>query len=485
MIVEVVTALALGSGGVMALLALGVRSRLALLALALPLGIAIMIAMGSVQAIATLRQWPVITLVLTVLVPLIALLVVRRRGGAAPIDVRWALGVVAAITFLAATFTLVDRINFHVDTFEYLTIGLLLQNGSLIEGVSFFQLEKRQLALAVLHSPAGLIGEDFLVSVTPLIGVACVAMLAALAVGAARRAELPQWAIVALPIVATTALLSINRVWWNIFYLNGHLLFAMALLVLAGLSWMVATSAPLISSRAATVVQVLMITTMVVSRPEGSLVAGLAILPALLDSSRALVERRVLLGGLGVSIVLWQGWLAGVTLTIAGELTRSMMGMIAAGVIALAAIPLLGRGWIDRHGIRWLFVVEIGLWLGLIVLAVRERQVLVDSVKATWENVVVGGGGWGPVFTVTVLLGAILVALTASKHRVHVRFAVTTFVPLVYILAYLRDAAYRVAEADSLNRMIVQVLPLAIAAVVVTVGARWRWNREASTARAG
>lgn len=474
MTIELLTALAIGVGGTSALLAVGVRSRLAIAAFAVPTGVAIMIAAGSAQVLTTLRQWPVLTLVLTVLVPVVALALRRRsvsRAGAG-----WAGIVTAAVVLFAALFTLVDRINFHVDTFEYLTIGLLLQNGSLIEGVSFFQLEKRQLALAVIHSPAALMGEDFLVSVTPLIAAGCVAALVAIAVVAARSAVLPRWAAIALPLVATTAMMSINRVWWNVFYLNGHMLFAMALIVLAGLSWLVATSSPIISSRAATIVQVLMIITMVVTRPEGSLVAGLALVPTLLDARRELRERRMLLLGLGVAMLLWQGWLAAVTYTIAGEITRSMIGMIAGAIVAIAVVPLVGRRWLDRFAARWLLLVEVGLWLALVALAVRERQVLVDSVKATWENVVIGEGGWGPAFAISALLGVILVALTRSEHRVHVRFAVTTFVPLVYILAYLRDAAYRVAEADSLNRMIMQVLPLAIAILVATVGATWRWT---------
>ncbi len=483
MIVELLTALAVGVGGVSTLLALGVRSRLALAAFTVPTGVAIMIAVGSAQAVATLQQWPVVTLVLTVLLP-VALLVLRRRG-LQRVDAGWAAVVIAATLVLAATFTIVDRINFHVDTFEYLTIGLLLQHGSLIEGVSFFQLEKRQLALAVVHSPAALIGNDFLVSITPLIAAGCVASLIAIAIAATHRLRLPRWAAVAAPVLAATALLSINRVWWNVFYLNGHLLFAMALIVLAGLSWLVASSSTMISSRAATAVQLLMIGTMVVTRPEGSLVAGLALLPTLLDGRRALLERRALLAGLGLSMLLWQTWLAGVTYTIAGEITRSMIGMIAGAIVALAVVPLLGRPWLDRFSGRWLLLVEAVLWLGLAVLAVRERQVLVDSVKATWENVVVGEGGWGPAFAASVLLAAIVVALTRSEHRVHLRFAVTTFVPLVYILAYLRDAAYRVAEADSLNRMIMQVLPLAIAVLVATIGASWRWAPKLAEASSG
>ena len=54
------------------------------------------------------------------------------------------------------------------------------------------------------------------------------------------------------------------------------------------------------------------------------------------------------------------------------------------------------------------------------------------------------------------------------------RFPLTTFVPFVFLMAYFREGSYRVGLADSLNRMIMHVVPLAILLllILVTVGDR-------------
>ncbi|TVR86211.1 MAG: hypothetical protein EA416_15680, partial [Trueperaceae bacterium] len=42
------------------------------------------------------------------------------------------------------------------------------------------------------------------------------------------------------------------------------------------------------------------------------------------------------------------------------------------------------------------------------------------------------------------------------------------FLPQAFVIAYLRDAAYRVGGGDSLNRMLIQVVPLMVVFVVVS-----------------
>jgi membrane protein implicated in regulation of membrane protease activity len=46
---------------------------------------------------------------------------------------------------------------------------------------------------------------------------------------------------------------------------------------------------------------------------------------------------------------------------------------------------------------------------------------------------------------------------------------VTTFLPLVFLLAFLRDGAYRVGATDSLNRMWIQIIPLAVLYVMAAI----------------
>ena len=95
----------------------------------------------------------------------------------------------------------------------------------------------------------------------------------------------------------------------------------------------------------------------------------------------------------------------------------------------------------------------------------------------------VPGGRWGASL---VILGAlVVVALAVSRGKTAaLRFPVTTFAPVALLLAYLRDeGAYRVGQYDSLNRMFIQVVPLAVlyvVAVYFTAGGTSDSSRSAS-----
>jgi hypothetical protein len=66
-----------------------------------------------------------------------------------------------------------------------------------------------------------------------------------------------------------------------------------------------------------------------------------------------------------------------------------------------------------------------------------------------------------------------LVVITLFTNRgaalVALRFPLTSFIPVFVLLAYLRDGGYRVGEGDSLNRMLMQFVPLAVLYVGVAL----------------
>ena len=96
-------------------------------------------------------------------------------------------------------------------------------------------------------------------------------------------------------------------------------------------------------------------------------------------------------------------------------------------------------------------------------------------------------GAWGA--SLLVLAGVLVVAvlLRRVEHEQVWLFPLLTFVPLSVLLAFLREGAYRVGPGDSLNRMLLHVLPLAVLAVAVTADGEARpWTRRlASRSSAG
>jgi hypothetical protein len=151
------------------------------------------------------------------------------------------------------------------------------------------------------------------------------------------------------------------------------------------------------------------------------------------------------------------------------------------GALTILLIPLLRwRPLLARPG-RVLLVTEVGLWLALLALAARQPQILYDSVDATVQNVIVGAGSWGASLVILAALVAGVTVYVKAPELVCLRFPVTTFVPLGFLFAYLRETAYRVGDGDSLNRMFIHIVPLAVLYVVAAIGhGHWRFTSEAA-----
>ncbi|HOL18040.1 MAG TPA: hypothetical protein PLY40_07120 [Bacillota bacterium] len=140
--------------------------------------------------------------------------------------------------------------------------------------------------------------------------------------------------------------------------------------------------------------------------------------------------------------------------------------MSVLGAAAIMAAPVLAWRQVERRSTGILILAETGLWLALVVMAAGNPRLLYRSALATIQNLALDSGGWG-VFPV--LLGALLVAVLAFTDipdRVYLRFPVTAFIPLAFMLAYFREGSYRVGPGDSLNRMLLHIMPLAILLVV-------------------
>ena len=458
MTIELMTILAIVGGGSALMRTSGVRGW-TLPAVGLVAGTSLLISIATLQAVMALPTAPVLTLTLTLAAPTGWWYWQRRQGHDVAVRPASAAIVVATIAVVVWALRAGNFANFHYDSYRYLQgAGLLAGNDLGFQPLQ--QFETRLLSTAAVHAPAYLGGEFYMRSITPLLGVATVALFVWLC-SAGLSATLARTDVVAITIASTALLVTNNRFVFHSFYINGHLVVALLLLVIAGCSWLRVRGAA-IPAHTLLVLQALAIPALIVTRPEGSLLAGLAVIPLVVSDTVPWRQRAMLVAVTGGAIFVWHGFLVLEYAQRGSDAPGSIVIMTALGAVTVAAIPVLGQPRIHVRLGHAPWLVEVGLWLALAVLAAHNPRVLYDSGVAAARNAALGATSWGASLVVLGLLTAGALVLTNAPHRVHLRFPLTTFIPLSAILAYLRGGAYRVHEADSLNRMLLHVVPLAV-----------------------
>jgi hypothetical protein len=261
---------------------------------------------------------------------------------------------------------------------------------------------------------------------------------------------------------------------FSLFYLNGHLLFAALLLLIVGAGWLLARDHRVRTLR---VLQLVAIPALILTRPEGFLVAVLALLPTWLSATIPARHRGLTMLVCGGTTLVWHAFMGVLVLAKGGTPSGQVIGGVAAGGLVLTLIKLRRWGFPLRRPVSVLRLVEGVLWLALAAFAVRDPDTLYQSLRATYINLVHGNGRWGYSLIVLGLLVFVALALLPLRHKAFLRFPLTTFAPLAFLLAYLREGAYRVGFADSLSRMFMQYVPLALLFVMAAMAAPPRARR--------
>jgi hypothetical protein len=161
----------------------------------------------------------------------------------------------------------------------------------------------------------------------------------------------------------------------------------------------------------------------------------------------------------GLAVILQQGFIVIRTWPHVPSSAEKLMGL---GASAVLLWPLLASRTLEAQSKYVLPAVEVSLWIVLFFCAIYSPEILQRSTVVTFRNVFLGAGGWGFSLAVLMILVFIVLVLPAPQHRVFLRFPLTTFCPLAFLLAYLREHAYRVGVTDSLSRMLIHIVPLAI-----------------------
>ena len=458
--VELVSVLALLLGGSALMHGAGLRGW-AVPALGFLTGLALFTTVGLLQVVLLLPTTPVIALAVTAVAPAVWWTVRWLRGAVPRFSPVWALLTAGAVALLVAALQPSHLVNWSRDSYWYVEIGRLLERGLYREFITPELVTERLIGTPYVHSLAGLADGYYLLSVGVLTALATLVAL----VWFVRNGVAAAWSrdVAVLAALAVVLLVTMNRFVYHAFYINGHLVVGGLILVVAGSGWLLSRG-DAVPTRALMVAQALAVPAVVVTRPEGAAMVGLALLPTLLTGTIPARYRAGLLAVLGGSVVAWQLFSLQVYVRDGVPVPPAITGQIALGVLAVAVLaPLLLWREVARHRGRVLIGVEILLWVALLGFAVRDVTVLRDSVKATVRNTVFGEAGWGVSLVLVALLVLVLALFARAPHLVWLRFPVTVFVPFALLLAYVREAAaYRVGHGDSLSRMLMHVLPLAI-----------------------
>ena len=420
-------------------------------------GSLLMILVGSLLAVTGSPTRPAAILGVTIVATLT--LVTIRRWRPTSDDLRLlAIGLAAAVPLVLA-FRALNLVSYHIDSFRYLVASGLLRSDNYSEA-SLNLLEKRGLSAPIVHSLAGAYGEDYVRSFAPILTLAMIAIVAWFIV-TMFEGRRPRLLIVGTAVGAILLIATNNRMVWNAFYINDHLVFGVAFLVAAGAAWMMAFGRD--TSREAMLVCLLLaLPVLVVTRAEGFIAAALVLLPFAMTTAVTPCWRSTAVRVLGYSMAVWFGYITLTAHSRGASFQIESAGPTLLGIGLLVIAPLVRRLPDGPWGRRLLHAGEVSLWIALGFFAWRDPEILRASLAATYENQVGGAGSWGLSLIVLGFLGVVALLVGIDRALIHLRYPLTSLLPVFFLLAYLRGGAYRVGHGDSLNRMLMQVVPLLV-----------------------
>jgi len=369
---------------------------------------------------------------------------------------------IAAVVMVTRT---VHIVRWHVDTFEYFKVAALMTQGHLDDGTFIDALDKRLLGVPMMHAPALWWDEWYLRSVTPLVGIACLTIVVWV-VHQGVRGSLGQRLGWVVPVLAGLALALTNRFQFHALYLNGHLLAATFLVALVGCAWLYLDSAG-VPEPALIAVVMAASAGLVVTRPEGGLLAGLALVSFVVSDGVTRRHRALTLLALGLAVSTWHGYAAVAQARLFDHTPATSLAyaVVGAGVVAVGL--LVAAGW-STPLVPWLpGAFEASLWLGLLALVVHDAEIFLESAPAILAMYTPIETAWGG--SLFAFYAASLLVLWRMRfiHQRVLRYPWSTFVVLALVLAYARDGRYHGGSFDSLIRMFIEVVPVMVVFIAI------------------
>lgn len=480
MIVEVLAVLAIVGGGSAISWAAGLRGWGAAPFGAI-VGISSFVTVGTVQVTTRLPTTPIFGIVVTALAGAIAL-VARLRRSREWYTTRTAIGALTlagSLVCIVAVVRATNVVTWHVDSLVYAQAGRLLADDHFTRTADGYLLSKRLLAVPYLHSPSAYADEWTLASWSPIVGLACAGIVAWFIVrGLERSASRATVAAVATAAVAFLATMS--RFWWHATYVNGHLVVGAAFVAIAGACWLIALGrGPVLGLL---VVVAAVPTLLVVTRPEGALFAAIAVGPFAFDTSLPAPRRSLALTAVGIPTLVYHLHAVERIKAQGAPSEPSFMIMIAFGIALLLAACLVRLMPTSQALGRLPIVGELIVWCALAAAALRSGTTEVDRALSTlnWSLSPVDGY-LGRTFILLAVAGLAAGLVLTFEGAAQLRYGITLFAPLMILLSYVRGDPYRISPVDSLNRMLIQVLPILVVYVAVSLSIgrpHWRGGQE-------
>ena len=382
---------------------------------------------------------------------------------------RWfvrATGAAAGTALVVAIFAWqVPMVRLTADSFHYLMSALSLESLGTLTGIKDELILKRRLATPLLHTFGVLTGRGYVSFWSPLLGIATFGSLTWIAIEGLKSMRIPwkwQWAILVPSLVFV---LTTNRVVYNFFYVNGHMLFAGFLLGGVGLGWLAVRT----KSWALLVPSSLMFGALIPLRAEAAIVSAAFLVVFLSSRHIPLMWRWILLGPTVASTLVWDAWsIPRLVSDPSIDVLASPIGDVAivAGLGLLVAAG--GVPWLDR-AVRlapWIMIGLLVLVLG--VLVAKDPQPLMESLPAM-ITAAMATGYWGTLWWIAPLL-LIAAAVIGFPSKQYILIGILMYPLIIPILAYLRGSPYHSGSGDSANRMWMHIVPLVILAIVFAAG---------------
>lgn len=429
-------------------------------------GLSLMVIIGSLQAFMGLNTNPVITLLLLICLPFAVWLKNLIKGADLKVGWRHVILVIAVTIGLVILFRELHMFNWSTDSFRYLMTGNLLANNNYYSA-TYDLLTKRLLAVPLIHAPANLYGEHYLRSFSPLLAISTVIFFYwsfKMGLGSNQSNKNYQFFLFG----GILLLLTNNRFIFNVFYINGHLLFATLLLTIAACNWLLVKSSE-VPVKALFTIQALAVPVLIVTRPEGFIIAGLTLLPFIISQKIPAKHRALIALIYGISVAAWHLFIIIIFMQRGYEIPLYSSAPLVLGFFIILGLPLLYWRYFEHFSRYLLVFMEIGLWLALLAFTIIQPDILYRSINATIENIIFGAGSWGLSLIIIALFTCGVLLFTDAPDRLFLRFPLTTFIPVAFLLAYFREGAYRVGDGDSLNRSLIHIVPLAILLIVSAV----------------
>jgi len=366
-------------------------------------------------------------------------------------------------------------------TFFLSTIQTLARSGG--SALELWFSTTRTYGMALLHLPATVIGELYIRTVFPLLGISLVLALMWFVYrggfGKVRTRKL-----ITLVILSGLLLISNNRYVFNAFYIHTNLLCAAMALTISACGWLMIHDKTEYQNRYLAIISVTLFA-LIVSRAESVIIGFMALIPLIsIEKVVSIRQKQLLLFAYGLPTTLYYGF---VIYTQGGDIlnminTPALYGMsnltpiiyCLFGLLVIFVAFLLGLLYklklfsylSKKAGV----IVESGLWVFLLFYFITESRYFVLNIYSIYENFILGEGAWGlsVVFLTLLMILAILLVKKPDSMAV-LRFPITTFMPVMMLTAYLAGGHHMTGPGGSMNRMFIQIVPLTILYIVMSV----------------